>query len=102
MLPIIRQGMNMLLHFHSFLYYYYKCFIGYTVLTQKEPKMVRYNIEEKEYTWKKKRRRSADTGKSKDRRQKVVDGIIIQDYERRLEPDAPHDSDENRCGEDRR
>ena len=76
--------------------------IGYTVLTQKEPKMVRYNIEEKEYTWKKKRRRSADTGKSKDRRQKVVDGIIIQDYERRLESDAPHDGDEKRCGKDRR
>jgi hypothetical protein len=76
--------------------------IGYTALTQKEPKMVRYNIEEKEYTWKKKRRRSADTGKSKDRRQKVVDGIIIQDYERRLESEASYDSDENRCGEDRR
>lgn len=64
--------------------------------------MVRYNIEEKEYVWKKKRRRSADTGKSNDRRQKVVDGIVIQDYERRLEPDVSSDGDEKRCGEDRR
>ena len=47
--------------------------------------MVRHDLEEKDYVWKKKRRRSADTGKSKDRRRKVVDGIIVQDYDRRLE-----------------
>lgn len=64
--------------------------------------MVRHNIEKKEYVWKKKRRRSADTGKSEDRRQKIVDGIVIQDYERRLEPDDPYDGDEKRCGNDRR
>jgi hypothetical protein len=64
--------------------------------------MVRYNIKEKEYVWKKKRRRSADTGKSEDRRKKVVDGIVIQNYERRLELDDPYDGDENRCRKDRR
>ena len=44
---------------------------------------MRYNMDEKEFVWKKKRRRSQDTGKKKDRRKKVVDGIILQDFERR-------------------
>lgn len=64
--------------------------------------MVRHDIEQNEYVWKKKRRRSADTGKKTDRRQKVVDGIIVQDYERRLEPDAPYDGEEKRSAKDRR
>ena len=55
--------------------------------------MVRHDIKEKEYMWQKKRRRSADTGKKTDRRRKVVDGIIIQDYERRTESDVPHDGE---------
>lgn len=64
--------------------------------------MVRHDTEQKDYVWKKKRRRSADTGKSKDRRRKVVDGIIIQDYDRRLESDEPYDGECKRCGKDRR
>ena len=64
--------------------------------------MVRHELEEKDYVWKKKRRRSADTGKSKDRRRKVVDGIIVQDYDRRLEPDDSYDADCKRSGKDRR
>jgi hypothetical protein len=64
--------------------------------------MVRHELEEKDYVWKKKRRRSADTGKSKDRRRKVVDGIIVQDYDRRLEPDDSYDGDCKRSRKDRR
>ena len=76
--------------------------LPFPMIPQKEPKMVRHNFEEKDYVWKKKRRRSADTGKSKDRRRKVVDGIIVQDFERRLEPDAPYEGSEKRSGKDRR
>lgn len=64
--------------------------------------MVRHDIKQKEYVWAKKRRRSADTGKSKDRRRKVVDGIVIEAYDRRLEPDDPYDGDDKRSGKDRR
>ena len=63
---------------------------------------MRYAIEEKEYIWQKKRRRSADTGKSKDRRRKIVNGIIIQDYERRQKGDSEYKGPEKRNGKDRR
>ena len=64
--------------------------------------MVRRELEKKEYVWQKKRRRSADKGKGKDRRKKFIDGIVVQDYERRLDDETPYDGDEKRSGKDRR
>lgn len=63
---------------------------------------MRYDLVEKEFVWQKKRRRSADTGKKTDRRRKVVDGIIIQDFERRQEDNPEHNGPERRRGKDRR
>ena len=64
--------------------------------------MVRHDIEEKDYVWKQKRRLSGDKGKKKDRRRKIIDGIILQDYERRQEDEAAYNGAERRSGEDRR
>ena len=64
--------------------------------------MVRHVIDKKEFVWQKKRRRAADKGKSKDRRRKIVDGIIIQDHARRQEDAPTYDDAEKRGGEDRR
>ena len=63
---------------------------------------MRYDMKEKEYIWQKKRRRSGDTGKMTDRRRKVANGIILEDFERRQKDDPEYQGLERRSGEDRR
>jgi len=63
---------------------------------------MRYDMEEKEYIWQKKRRRSGDKGKTTDRRRKVANGVILEDFERRQKDDPEYQGLERRSGEDRR
>ncbi len=63
---------------------------------------MRHDTKEKDYVWRKKRRRSADKGSKKDRRRKVVDGIIIEDYDRRQVDDPEYKGSKRRSNVDRR
>ncbi|UCD32415.1 MAG: hypothetical protein JSW04_07165 [Desulfobacterales bacterium] len=63
---------------------------------------MRHELKKQTFVWQKKRRRSGDRGKRSDRRRKIKDGIIIQDYERRQEAEPQFKGPEKRSGEDRR
>lgn len=65
-------------------------------------KRMRWYEKKPDYVWQKKRRRSSDKGEKKDRRRKVKDGIIVEDYERREKDDPSYDGKDKRSGEDRR